>query len=325
MPMAALTIWADRKGLRELFPTPVRRPLHSLKKGLFRHPVRFLFDRSRAGPCPVCLIVVGTPFADWLPALTSPDTWQGLPSVAEVVLLLAPATPASLVPPATSGCRVIVVPLREETIRLFPTSIGLFPDARAVETLGNKRRFAEYVRDSGLAQWCPADYRTTEDIRLPCIVKPVDYGRPKVARTREELRALFVGDSWSPARFVVQEYIPGQVEYTLHAILKDGRLLWSCSFAFEKDGDARFGVEFRTMQPFDPPPAVFEALESILRPLRYSGPCNVDYTIRDSGVPAIFEINPRFGGSLFLAANSHHLRQALRCLVLEAKGQSFPG
>jgi carbamoylphosphate synthase large subunit len=55
--------------------------------------------------------------------------------------------------------------------------------------------------------------------------------------------------------------------------------------------------------------------QHLLAPLRYSGPCNIDYMLRPSGQPAVFEINPRFGGTLFLPENRQHLRQALRCLI----------
>src|SRR5204863_1017805 len=104
-------------------------------------------------------------------------------------------------------------------------------------------------------------------------------------------------------------------DYTTHVIAKNGRLLWYSSLRFLKDGETRFGLEFKTMEPFEPPPSLLEATERMLRPLNYSGPCNVDYTIRKSGRVAVFEINPRFGGSMFLVQNRDLLKQALTCLI----------
>jgi carbamoylphosphate synthase large subunit len=76
------------------------------------------------------------------------------------------------------------------------------------------------------------------------------------------------------------------------------------------------------MTPFDPPPALLEAIERMLRPLDYSGPCNIDYTIRELGRVAVFEINVRFGGALFLAEKRDRLKAALGCLVGAAAQQT---
>lgn len=308
--------WADRVGLRVLFPAAARRRLHGLKKWLFRRALRFTFPAGKDGAVPVRLVVVGEPFAAWVPALSDAETWRGLPSVAEVVLLLDDATLGSVPAPTIPESRTIVLPLREEAIAAGPKGLGLFPDAKTVEILRDKRHFADYITVNGLAGFCPTNYAQPQDIRLPCIVKRArDQDRAQVLRTQVELDALLAAESWNPERFAVQEFLPGNVEYTTHAIMKNGRPLWSASFRFEKDGDARVGVEFKTMEPFEPPPALFEAAERILRPLGYSGPCNIDYTLRPSGQVALFEINPRFGGTMFLPENRALLKQALRCLV----------
>jgi predicted ATP-grasp superfamily ATP-dependent carboligase len=120
------------------------------------------------------------------------------------------------------------------------------------------------------------------------------------------------------ASLTLQEFIPCNIDCTTHAILKHGRPLWSCSFRFEKEGDIRVGVEFKRMAPVEAPAALFEAIKLMLRLLDYSGPCNIDYTIRDSGQIALFEINPRFGGTLFLPENRDRLKQALHCLIRTA-------
>jgi carbamoylphosphate synthase large subunit len=162
---------------------------------------------------------------------------------------------------------------------------------------------------------------------LPCIVKPTyHHGRAVVVRTREALERLLAGGTSLPERFAYQKFIPGTTEYTTHCIMRHGRVVWTTSFTFEKEGDARVGVEFKSMAPFTPPPAVLDAVERLLRPLDYSGPCNVDYTLRPSGPAAgeiaVFEINPRFGGTMFLASSRSRLTEALTCLVAEARAAS---
>ena len=323
----ALARWADRAGLRRLFPQAARSRLHAAKKWLFRQPVRFVFDRGDAADS-VRLVVTGEPFADWLGALTSAETWQDVPQVGEVVLKLddSPLAPATLAPSA-NGSRTVVLPLRENAIAACPTGLGLYPSANAVAILRDKRRFADYVTVNGLARLCPANYPRREDIVLPCIVKSAyDQDRAVVVRTQEALDALLGAAASLPPRFAFQEFIAGTTEYTLHAIVRHGRPVWSTAFTFEKDGDARVGVEFRTMAPTPPSPAALDAIERLLAPLDYSGPCNMDYTLRTSGPRAgeiaVFEINPRFGGTMFLPQNRPQLTAALSRLIDEARSLS---
>jgi predicted ATP-grasp superfamily ATP-dependent carboligase len=136
--------------------------------------------------------------------------------------------------------------------------------------------------------------------------------------TREELDALLATDAWDPNHFVIQEFFPGEADYTTHAVAKNGRLLWYSTLRFVKNGETRFGLEFKTMEPFETPPGLLEAAERLLHPLDFSGPCNIDYTIREGGRIAVFEVNARFGGSMFLPPNRALLKQALTCLIENA-------
>jgi carbamoylphosphate synthase large subunit len=216
-----------------------------------------------------------------------------------------------------------VLPLRENAIAACPRGLGLYPSPDAVAILRDKRRFADYVAAHGLTHLCPVNYTHVADIVLPCIVKHAyEHERAMVVRepaALDMLEGALPEDGALPQRFAFQEFIPGTTEYTTHAIVRHGRAVWTRSFTFEKEGDARVGVEFRTMAPFDPPRAVLDAIECLLRPLDYSGPCNMDYTLRPSGEVAVFEINPRFGGTLFLPQTRPILTEALSCLVAEAR------
>jgi len=320
--------WADSAKLRRWFPERARARLHDAKKWLFHQPVRFVFERNAVRRDAVRLdavrlVVTGEPFADWVPVLTAPETWASVPAIAEVVLKLddSPLLESLLSPTLgrrTPSLLTVVLPLRENAIAACPAGHGLYPSPAAVAILRDKRRFADYAAAHGLAHLCPVTYAAPKDIALPCIVKPAYlHDRAIVVRTEAALEALL--EDASPQCFVFQEFIPGTTEYTTHCILRDGRPVWTRSFAFEKDGDARVGVEFRTMAPFDPPPAVMDALERLLRPLDYSGLCNMDYTLRPSGPRAgeiaVFEINPRFGGTMFLPQTRPLLAEALGCLV----------
>ena len=64
--------------------------------------------------------------------------------------------------------------------------------------------------------------------------------------------------------------------------------------------------------------AELRQLERFLRPLRYSGPVNFDYKRGPKGV-VVFEINPRFGGSLFRERNVAELRACVAAIAAHAR------
>jgi carbamoylphosphate synthase large subunit len=66
------------------------------------------------------------------------------------------------------------------------------------------------------------------------------------------------------------------------------------------------------------PDPVRRQIETVLRPLAFSGPCNVDYKLLADGRMQIFEINPRLGGTPMLPAEAMELRAALACIIEHA-------
>jgi hypothetical protein len=307
---------------RLLLPQPIRSVLHSLKKRLKSRPVRLVMPDS-ATDSPVRVVIYGAFANDWLPRLADPATWRDIPDVTEVLILPDPA--GRPIPPVRdSRSRTVLIPLSEDDIigrpSIFPT---LAPPAAAVAVLRDKVAFAAYVERIGLASLCPTVYRSSAEIRLPCIIKPAraSFGTGvRVLKSKEQFESYVAHEGWDPSVRVCQEFVEGETEYATHCVLKRGRVLWVCSFAFEpaEGTDIRQGVEFRTMRPFTPPEALLEAIQRLLGPLDYSGPCNVDYKLSPPDRIAIFEINPRFGGSLMLEANRTRLQAALRCIVEEA-------
>ena len=161
----AVAKWADSLKLRQLFPKAARSRLHAAKKWLFHQPVRFVFDRSGAANA-VRLVVTGEPFADWLPALTAAETWQSVPSIAEVVLKLddSALNLGSLPSPSLPDLPTIVLPLRENATAACPRGLGLYPSPNALAVLRDKRRFADYVIANGFTRLCPAYYAQPQDI-----------------------------------------------------------------------------------------------------------------------------------------------------------------
>ena len=166
-------------------------------------------------------------------------------------------------------------------------------------------------------------YRRSEDAEFPCILKRVDqngaYGI-ELVNSAAELDVLLKSKLFAGQKHVLQAFVPGQTEYATHCVCRDGEILWSCSLSREMGPVPRIGgLEHDSVVPGTLTPRVRAQIADVLARLRFSGPCCVDHKIRDSGDVAIFEINPRFGGSLMTSANRAFLGQALACIVANAR------
>ena len=312
--------------LRAVLPRPVRSMLHRAKNSVDAIPLRLDLPPPPAGQAPVRVVIFGS-FADnWLARLSETQTWEALPAVTEV--LMWPDDPVRRLPPPAAA-RTVIIPLSEDNILNCPRTMdSLAPDRRAVGVLRNKASFAAYVAKEGLSDLCPVTYATREQVRYPCIVKYVNaafaFGS-RILRSDQELDAFLRTESWDSGSFIVQQYLATPVEYATHCVCKAGRVLWSCTCAFEKKvgQDIRQGVDFMSMTDVDPPAGALAAIERLLLPLAYDGPCSVDYMMRPEGATqqgqiAVFEINARFGGTLMLPPNRHRLQQALGCIIATA-------
>lgn len=119
---------------------------------------------------------------------------------------------------------------------------------------------------------------------------------------------------------MLQAFVPGDTEYAFHGVCKDGVNLWSFALSRALGSQSRIGgLDHDTVQPITPSERVQSQIATVLAWLRYSGPCCVDCKLMLSGDIATFEINPRFGGSLMIAVNREPLRQALTCVIANAR------
>ena len=321
-PIIALRRWGageTARRLRALLPRPLRSMLHRAKTSIDNIPLRIVLPPP-GRQAPVRVAVFGS-FADnWLARLSEPQTWRACPAVAEIVLW--PDDPAQPFPePSPADLRTVVIALSEDNILNRPPSLAaLAPDRRAVATLRNKASFAAYVAAEGLGEVCPVTYTTRAQVAFPCIVKYVTaafgFGS-RILRSDRELDDFLRGEPWDGGKFIVQQCLAGPVEYATHCVCKAGRILWSATLAFENEAgqEIRRGIAFKSMTAVASPAVAVAAIERLLLPLRYDGPCSVDYTLLPAGRIAVYEINARFGGTLMLAANRAALQQALACIV----------
>ncbi len=322
-PIIALRRWgaSDTAGrVRSFLPRPLRSLLHRAQKSVARIPLRIVLPVRPSQTAPVRVVIFGTFAGNWLDRLAESQVWRACPAVTEV--LLWPDDPARPFPePVPGDIHTVVIPLSEDNILGRPRSLAaLAPDGRAVATLRNKASFAAYAGAEGLHDLCPVTYATRGQVVFPCIVKYVNaafaFGS-RILRSDRELDDFLHSEPWDGGRFIVQQVVQGALEYSTHCVCRAGRPLWSTTLAFENEEGQpiRRGVAFRSMTTVEPAAVAVAAIERLLLPLGYDGPCSVDYTLRPDGAIAVYEINPRFGGTLMLRENLPQLQQALACIV----------
>ncbi len=263
------------------------------------------------------VVLYGMPYGDWNATVSNRALWMKLPGVGRV--LRRPASPFG------SGARAddVVIAMKTPHLRRRPGGRSLEPTERAVAILEDKARFAAYMADSGFAEYCPRTYRDRRDATFPCMLKRTDLSASlgvAIVQSSDHLDDLLRTRTFAGHPYVLQAAVPGNVEYATYCVCQDGRVLWSCSFATDIGGPVAIKREDNALrrQATATPDAVLRQIETVLQPLAFSGPCNVDYKLAADGRMQIFEINPRLGGTLMLPAQSEQLQAALGCIIEHA-------
>jgi predicted ATP-grasp superfamily ATP-dependent carboligase len=286
-------------------------------------------DRLRSvlrvdGAGTVRVIIYGEHSPDWMAAL-GPDApvWSRMPNVGDVVVV--PDHPVARIATRLRwSARTVVIPLMETHTRHRPRRYAsLVPDDRALRILSDKAAFADYLSQIGRSNLAPRTFANHADATYPCVLKRVDLNGGHgvvVVHSREELAARLNDDMWRGRPFVLQSYIPGGPEYVAHCVARNGRVLWHRAYAYEVDPRVAIRTPGNTGASHPAPlaPCHLAQIESLLLPLAYSGPCNIDYKLSDTGDIVVFEINPRLGGSLMQPDKIDDLHAALSCIIGEA-------
>jgi hypothetical protein len=287
-------------------------------RDFWRHPLRLSLVPAE-GPG-LLVILYGIPYGDWNAMLANRDLWESLRVVSGVVRvpgfwpLLPRATDRTVLIPMKSG-HAVTAPRRYR---------GLWPDRRSLRILDNKKEFQSYMENNGLAAYCPARYRSPEQAVFPCIVKRLDLSGSigvEIARSRAHLDEVLESPVFARRPYILQELVSGTMEYATFCICDGGRILWHWTFESTMAGPAVIKNEDndKNRRILEAAPAVLQQFETVLAPLAYSGPCIVNYKFTAEGVVQIFEINPRFGGSLLQPPQAHRLREALGLILARSR------
>jgi hypothetical protein len=214
------------------------------------------------------------------------DVWDGVPGVIEVQRVADRSSVNAV--PSNADIRTVIIPLGEEHYSEAPRSyLSLVPDARAIATLSNKASFAAYLDEHGLSKLRPTNYGSDEDVEFPFVLKRTDLAGGmgiEFVRSTAEFDRRLKTTMFRGKQRLLQAFVAGSTEYVTHCVCKDGVILWDCTFAWGLGSDTQFGIpDFGATIPFSASRKTLSDIAAALAPLRYSGPCCVNYKLLRNG------------------------------------------
>lgn len=174
---------------------------------------------------------------------------------------------------------------------------GLVPTDEAIALADDKLRFSRYLQAEGLGAHVP---RLDPPLPYPYLIKPRHgaWGHGIVRVDDAAADARHAALRASPEHFS-QACVLGREEFTTHLLARDGRIRWGLTLAFQFDTDRTVkgdGGAARSQWVVDHAPH-WPLFQRILTAMCFSGVCCFNYKLAGR-TPMIFELNPRFGGTL---------------------------
>lgn len=220
----------------------------------------------------------------------------------------------------------LIIPVDEVAIReLFILKNkgyrGLIPNEYYLETFSDKIKFSEYIKEINLINLCPLTYNL-KDVKFPCVFKPNNLLAGcgiKVIRDNVSLKTEIKNNNLINQKFLLQSLILGKEEYVSHCICLNGELLWHCTYEYISNTRETIRNHCTSAKKIILPDHILSELILFIKPydsnkIGYTGVCSFNYKIINSHIK-LFEINPRFGGSIMKLENRDDLREAISCII----------
>jgi carbamoylphosphate synthase large subunit len=261
-------------------------------------------------------------WSSWKDALgADSEFWKGFSSIEKVIEVDNIDFPLQEI--CKNYNKTVLIPLSVEDNFNHPKGyLTLVSSHDTLNTFNNKDLFYEFLEQNDLQEYFPKLLNTTSSTpEFPFIMKRLDlYGGVGIVLIWDQERYEWALNNhrFKDHRYLVQEYIEGDVEYVTQVMCKDGEVLWNVTFEgpVPRDGKVNMGP-FAENKIVTMEPEVLDVFRKIFKLANYSGPANVNFKLRD-GKPVIFESNPRFGGSMFLPMFRPQLKQSITALLNNA-------
>lgn len=174
---------------------------------------------------------------------------------------------------------------------------AIVPSDFCIDLCNDKERFTKYLVENGFGMFAP---KIKRNLAYPYILKK------KVGAWGEGITVI--NDSQSEQAhineiksddFFKQEYIEGQEEYTAHIIVIEDKVVFLKTLRFifvDKYFVKGKNLNHTSVEKVDHS-RFKDVFEGILVKMNYQGICCFNYKVTNENL-MIFEINPRYGGSL---------------------------
>ena len=169
------------------------------------------------------------------------------------------------------------------------------PTEECILLCDDKRKFSQTLIEKGFGTYIPKLCSVCDP---PYILKKRigSWGKECwMVHDRQEEAA--VRDQVNDPAFYRQEIIRGRSEFATHILFANDRIVKSLDIRYEFDTDIPIKGQDKALYTVIGKCHFLNLFASILRSIGFEGLCCVNYKIVD-GRPYIFEINPRFGGTL---------------------------
>lgn len=259
------------------------------------------------------ILVLKTQFSDWAPAIDQAAARSGGRLVVKDF-----ADPDTTIAYCKRHNLTAIVPTTYPQMKAVAAAYGRFaragikvatsPDHSLVETFDDKSRFARFMMDHGLDDLLPDVYAmstpdgpaTLAPVAYPCILKlGVTFGGVGSSVHLDERMPPNIHKFGRHESFILQRFIPGGTEYGGHFYLESGDIKRFVYYKSTRDAQQhvqRGRVPKNAYRKRDDLPAHDRFVDLFAR-VDYTGYACADFKLED-GVPKIFEINPRLGGTL---------------------------
>lgn len=250
-------------------------------------------------------IIIGNPlFGDW-------D--EGIKKLEKNDIIINDLNDVTYLPTGNS----LIIPLTFDQMKFLinnkdkiTSPILCCDDYNTIELLNNKCRFVKFMLDNKLDHLIPETYMIHHNntlyepnkiINYPVIYKfgitQGGYGS-KVFHTNQELSKRINNSKYRD--FIVQKYIEHPNEFSGHMFIKDGKI--EHAIYYKVTNHDKYYIQNGKMQNYTRENNFQYQFNEIFKLLNYTGIVCIDFKIINNQIK-IFEINPRFGGTLIHNTN----------------------
>jgi predicted ATP-grasp superfamily ATP-dependent carboligase len=196
----------------------------------------------------------------------------------------------------------LVVPLTISDLELLNKDRSMvkdnaipIPQLEAIWVCDDKFRFYMALKENGFEETLP---KVGTNLPYPYILKGKwgEYGTNCYIITDAEKEKQYI-DLINNKDFFCQEIVQGKKEYATHILFKDNKIQASLNVKYTWPGNVAIKGKDKFISRTIVKCPYLELFTAMLKSINFEGICCVNYKV-SGDKPFIFEINPRFGGSL---------------------------